>query len=263
MSIKIVRCLWGKLDHQFFEKNLELYHRECILAKENDVKFKIENQTVIVWDEPNKELMGKLGYPYHYMGESKDFNAGFNFMHKLIALETAMNMYGEIIFLDWDCLAQKPLDDNFFNILRSGGEVQMPLYFYGGKVLGRVKSTDPTRDDGAKYFVDLINYITKISKLKFRDGFAIPNSGFIYCRDKEFFRKILDIQKTFGISTNIEEICSMIYFNEYIETLDSYLEKIEPCVCLGKDNDDMLGEQVYLNDYTIDKLTKNIYFIHE
>jgi len=263
MDIKIIRCLWGKKDHQFFEKDLASYHRECQTAKENDTQFGIRNQMVIVWDEPNKELMEKLGYPYHYMGESRDFNAGFNFMHKLIALETAMDLYGEIVFLDWDCLAQKPLDDNFFNLLRSRGEVQMPLYFYGGEVLDKVKSTDPLRDDGAKYFVDLINYITKISKLKFRDGFAIPNSGFLYCRDKEFFRKISDIQRTFGISTNIEEICSMIYFNGFIDNLDSYLEKIEPNVCLGKDDDDMLGEQIYLNDYSIGKLNKNIYFIHE
>ena len=205
MDIKIIRCLWGKRDHQFFEKDLASYHKECQTAKENDIQFGIHNQMVIVWDEPNREMMEKLGYPYHYMGESRDFNAGFNFMHKLIALETAMDLYSEIIFLDWDCLAQKPLDDNFFNILRSGGEVQMPLYFYGGEVLGKVKSTDPLRDDGAKYFVDLINYITKISKLKFRDGFAIPNSGFIYCRDKEFFRKISGIQK------KLEELAEAAY----------------------------------------------------
>ena len=75
---------------------------------------------------------------------------------------------------------------------------------------------DPNKNEGAKYFVDFINYIIKEQKWKFRDGFAVPNYGFVYCRDKEFFKKILKIQKADGISTNIEEVCSMIYFNEFI-----------------------------------------------
>ena len=122
---------------------------------------------------------------------------------------------------------------------------------------------DPNKNEGAKYFVDFINYIIKEQKWKFRDGFAVPNYGFVYCRDKEFFKKILRIQKTDGISTNIEEVCSMIYFNEFIESIDSYIERIEPAVCLGKNDNDMLGEQIYLNRYTEKKLNKDIYFIHE
>jgi hypothetical protein len=263
MDIKIIRCIWGKRDHQFFEKNLASYHDECVLAKENDNKYAVDNQMVIVWDKPNADLMEKLGYPYHYMGESNKFDAGLNFLHKLIALETAMDLYDEILFLDWDCLAQKSLDNNFFKILRSKGPIQMPLYFYGGEIISRVKLTDPSKNEGAKYFVDLMNYITGNPNWKFRDGFAVPNTGFVYCRDKEFFKKILKIQKSESISTNIEEICSMIYFNEFIESIDSYIEKIEPTVCFGKDDGDMLGEQVYLNRYTDSKLNKDIYFIHE
>lgn len=263
MDIKIIRCLWGKSDHQFLGKDLDSYHDECVLAKENDDRYRIDNQMVIVWDEPNKDLMERLGYPYYYMGESNKFDIGLNFLHKLIALEKAMDLYDEILFLDWDCFAQKSLDDNFLKILRSKGDIQIPLYFYGGEIINRIKLTDPNKNEGAKYFVDFMNYIIKEQKWKFRDGFAVPNYGFVYCRDKEFFKKILKIQKDDGISTNIEEVCSMIYFNEFIESIDSYIERMEPAVCLGKNDNDMLGEQIYLNRYTEKKLNKDIYFIHE
>jgi hypothetical protein len=218
---------------------------------------------VIVWDESNKEFIEKLGYEYYYMGESNDFSLNTNFLHKLLALNQSMEMYDEILFIDWDCFAQKPLDDTFWNLLKSKGDIQMPLYFYGAEIINRIKLTDPNKNEEAKYFVDLMNYITRNPNWKFRDGFAVPNAGFVYCRDKEFFKKILKIQKSKSISTNIEEICSMVYFNEFIESIDSYIEIIEPIVCFGKDDDDMLGEQIHLNRYTDNKLNKNIYFIHE
>jgi hypothetical protein len=86
---------------------------------------------------------------------------------------------------------------------------------------------------------------------------------FIYLRDKNFPKKLIEIQKVYGITSNIEEVCALIHFNNHIHSTDQYLDIIEPLVCLGKDDLEMEGKQVLLNEYTIQKLNKDIYFIHE
>lgn len=261
--MKIIRCLWGKSDHQFFEKDLNSYHSECHQTKEFDSKHNLTNQMVIVWDEINCELMERLGYPYHYMGPSLKFNRDFNFYHKLLAIQKAMELYDEILFLDWDCFIQKPLDENFYNMMRNGGDIQIPLYFYPAEILNGFQTINPKSDDVTHYFNMFFYQIIRNGKWNFDNGIVIPNAGFIYLRDKEFPNKLIEIQKTYGIISNIEEVCALIYFNEYIHSTEEYIDKIEPLVCLGKDDLEMMGKQVLLNEYTINRLKKDIYFIHE
>jgi len=263
MDIKVIRCLWGKPDHQFFEKNLQSYHDECYLTKENDNLNGIDNQMVIVWDEPNRRLMEELGYQYHYMGESNEYSLNLNFLHKILALEKAMEMYDEILFLDWDCLAVKPIDKNFEDLLRSRGNIQIPLYYYPGEILDQFRKIDPKVDDSKHYFNMFFYNMIRNCNWNFMDGLVIPNAGFIYCRDKSFFKNLLRIQKINGVISNIEEICALIYFKDLITNTEEYLEEIEPVVVLGKDDLEMRGKQVLFNQYSIEKLKKDIYFIHE
>jgi len=263
MNIKIIRCLWGKNNHQFFEKNLGSYHDECIIARENDDRYGIDNQMVIVWDDPNRKLMEELGYSYYYMGDSNEYSLNLNFLHKLIALEKAMEMYDEILFLDWDCLAQKPLDNDFEVLLRSRGNIQIPLYFYPSEILDQFRKIDPLVDDNMHYFNMFFYNMIRNCSWEFMEGLAIPNAGFIYCREKGFFTDLLRIQKNNGIISNIEEICALIYFKDSIKSTKEYIDKIEPLVCLGKDDLEMRGKQVLLNKHTTEVLNKNIYFIHE
>jgi hypothetical protein len=261
--MKIIRCLWGKPDHQFFEKDLNSYHSECYSTKLSDEKHNLTNQMVIVWDEVNCELMEKLGYPYHYMGPSLKFNRDFNFYHKLLALERAMELYDEILFLDWDCYIQKPLDDNFYKLIRERGDIQIPLYFYPEEILSQYNIINPRCNNDTHYFNMFFYQIIRNGKWKFNNGIVIPNAGFIYLRDKSFPKKLIEIQKVYGITSNIEEVCALIHFNNYIETTEQYLDTIEPLVCLGKDDLEMRGKQVLLNKYSIDRLKKDLYFIHE
>jgi hypothetical protein len=263
MDIKVIRCLWGKSDHQFFEKNLQSYHDECYLTKENDNLNGIDNQMVIVWDEPNRKLMEELGYQYYYMGESSEYSLNLNFLHKIIALEKAMEMYDEILFLDWDCLAIKPIDKNFQDLLRSRGNIQIPLYFYPGEIIDQFRKIDPIVDDNMHYFNMFFYNMIRNCNWKFMDGLVIPNAGFIYCKDKDFFKDLLRIQKVNGIISNIEEICSLIYFKDFIKSTKEYIDKIEPLVCLGKDDLEMKEKQIFLNKHTTQILNKDIYFIHE
>jgi len=260
--MKIIRTIWGRADHQFFDNRLEFYHQECRTAKEIDDRFNVKNQLVIVWDEPNRLLMEELGYPYHYMGEST-FNFQTNFLYKILALKQAMSMFDEILFLDWDCHAQKPLDWKFYEKLRAKGSIQMPLYFYPSDILDNYHTISPFVSEGTNYFNMFFYNVLRLGKWKFSSGLAIPNAGFIYCREKEFFNILHRIQMNNGYISNVEELCAITFFSDLAETVDDYLEKFEPVVCLGKDDLEMREKQVILNKYTIDKLKKDIYFIHE
>lgn len=262
-EIKIIRCLWGKKNHQFKEKNLKFYHDECLTAKANDDAHQLKNQIVFVWDDVNCKLMEKLNYPYYYMGDSSNPKLEYNFIYKLVALKKAMEIHDEIIFLDWDFLITKKLDEHFFKLLKSRQEIQIPLYFYPAELLNLFKTMKLEDKSISNYYNSLYNQIVTHCKLNFNDGYVIPNAGFIYCRDKHFFNHLLDIQERFNIITNIEEICIAKYLNDKITNTDEYIEKIEPLVCHGKIGSEMWGEQEQLNQYTLQKLKKEIYFIHK
>ncbi len=260
--MKIIRTIWGREEHQFFSNNLKFYHDEIRKAKAIDDQFDLKDQMVIVWDEPNRLLMEELGYPYHYMGESR-YSFHTNFLYKILALKKAMTMYDEILFLDWDCFPQKPLDWKFYEKLREKGPVQMPLYFYPNELLESYQTISPFVNEGLHYFNMFYYQILRLGRWTFRGGLVIPNAGFIYCRDKEFFNALHQIQIDNGIISNVEEVCALIYFNTFIHSTEEYLQKIEPVVCLGKDDLEMREKQIILNKYSIEKLNKDIYFIHE
>ncbi len=262
-KVKIIRCLWGKQTHQFKEKNLKFYHEECIIAKSNDETHQLKNQIVFVWDEVNRELMEQIEYPYYYMGDSSELETEFNFIYKLYALKKAMELYDEILFLDWDFLITKQLDNNFFKLLKSRWDIQIPLYFYPKELINLFKTMSLEDKSISNYYNNLYDQIINHCEWRFNDGYVIPNAGFIYCRDKRFFDNLLNTQKNYKIRTNIEEICIAKYLNDKITNIDEYIEKIEPLVCHGKIGSEMWGKQEELNEYTLQKLKKEIYFIHK
>lgn len=261
--MKIVRCLWGNENHQFKDKDLKFYHDECCVAKLNDSQFKLENQIVFVWDGVNRELMETLNYPYYYMGESSVLEPELNFLYKIFALKKSMEEYDEILFLDWDFFITKELDDQFFNLLQNREDIQMPLYFYPKEMVDLFKVMDLENKIISNYYNNLHTQLMTHCKWEFEEGLVIPNAGFIYCRNKEFFNDILEIQKKNDIKTNIEEISAMVYFHKKMKNIDEYLETIEPIVCNGREDDDMWGKQLLFNRYTMDVLNKNIYFKHK
>jgi hypothetical protein len=55
----------------------------------------------------------------------------------------------------------------------------------------------------------------------------------------------------------------MLYFQKEITSLDEYINKYEPMVCVGRGNDEMRGKQRILNEYIESKTNKQKYFIHE
>ena len=88
--MKIIRALWGD-----FLK----HHKEDI---ENSTRL---DETVYVWGKENLEYLNALRYDTIYMGDTSG-----SFELKLQTLDSAYKQFGEILFLDWDCKTELPLD---------------------------------------------------------------------------------------------------------------------------------------------------------
>jgi hypothetical protein len=252
--MKIIRCLWG------YDTKFDVECRR--IQSDKDLYNGIE-QIVFVWDTHNKELMDELGYKSIYMGHSDEYSELMKFHYKLDALKLAMEMYDEIIFLDWDCNIKKELDDNFIKTLQNGNDVQMPLYFYPMEILNEFSSISPYVKEEQHYYNILFYTLIRLAKWKFNDGVVVPNAGFIYCRNSAFIKTLISIIHSEGLSTNIEELAAMLYFQKEITSLDEYITKYEPIVCVGRSNDEMRGKQRILNEYIESKVGKQTYFIHE
>jgi hypothetical protein len=252
--MKIVRCLWGT-DTKF--------DFECRSIQSDKHLYNGIEQIVFVWDTHNKELMDELGYKSIYMGYSDEYSELMKFHYKLDALKLAMEMYDEIIFLDWDCNIKKELDDNFIKTLQNGNDIQMPLYFYPNEILNEFSSISPYVKEEQHYYNILFYTLIRLAKWKFNDGVVVPNAGFIYCRNSNFIQELISLVHSEGLSTNIEELAAMLYFQKEITSLDEYINKYEPMVCVGRGNDEMRGKQKILNEYIESKMAKEKYFIHE
>ena len=254
--MKIIRCIWGNR-----------HHEEVKRCTEASIKYGLypKDQLVYCWDSENLEFIKKLGYNTKYMGENTIGWEGW-FINKLTAFRLS-SFEGPYLFLDWDCNQQKPLDSNFWSMLEQGPDIQMPLYLFPQKAIQKFSTITPfIEEEGLEkthYFNIMMYQILRYGTWDFSGGLAIPNAGFVYCRNTSFAHELFKIHKERSITTNIEELCAMLYFNRNIHGVDDYIDKVEPKVCVGKSDNDMWNSQHILNTYINIKANKNIYFIHE
>ena len=58
-------------------------------------------------------------------------NSDTYMLHKLMAIRKGIELYKKVIFLDWDCLQLKIIDQKFYSLLNERDlQIQMPLYIY-------------------------------------------------------------------------------------------------------------------------------------
>ena len=131
------------------------------------------------------------------------------------------------------------------------------------EILNEFSSISPYVKEEQHYYNILFYTLIRLAKWKFNDGVVVPNAGFIYCRNSAFIKTLISIIHSEGLSTNIEELAAMLYFQKEITSLDEYITKYEPIVCVGRSNDEMRGKQRILNEYIESKVGKQTYFIHE
>lgn len=253
--IQIVRALWG---------NNFVIHREV-------PKTPIfENEIVLVWGVKNADFLLRLGYNILQMDDINvtRYNSHLkHFGHKLEAIKKAESMFDEYLFLDWDVDIVKELDDEFYNLIRSGNGIQCPIYAYSknykDEIISYHRNNGTSSDNLENFFNHHLEGLTKYS-WNYNDLYVIPNFCFFYSNKTKSASELHKLMLDNNLITCIEEFAMWIYSNC---TLDEYILKYEPIVIRGKEVDVRFPSMDIafktINNYVDTKLEKKIYLYHE
>ena len=203
MQSQFIRTLWGEYDSQ--DKNKLRRKKldndiELLLKNPYRVNFKTyvfgENNYVYLQDHgiDNIELIYDRPIVWD-MGTQQ-------FRHKIEAFKRGIEEFDEIVFLDWDCQAIKPLPENFWNTLREKEKIQAILRMYKRK---------------------------KVSWRK-EDRRKIPCASFVYINDKDVGQDLVSLWEKMNKPWS-EEIVMMKYMEEINggwKGIEDYWEKFEP-----------------------------------
>lgn len=256
--MKIIRALWGDSLHTL-----------------NEIPKKpiFENEIVFVWGNKNYDFLhNKLNYDCILVSPTKTEEGKYDnhlkhFAHKLEALKLADEKYGEYIFLDWDVLPTKTIDDEFFNTIKSGNDLQCPLYAYHPNYRTDLINFHLEKNNFTKYLDNFsMVHINELEKYhwKYEDVKVLPCFCFLYSNNTNIGSKLLKIMNDNNILACIEEFAMQVYSNC---SLDEYISKYEPMVIRGKERDrnlEGMTEAIQkINKYIDTKINKNVYLIHD
>jgi hypothetical protein len=248
--MKIIRTIWGEIQHTI---------------KEVSNKFKFDNEIVYVWGSENNNYLKSIGYETYLISEDKSDERYSNqlkkYIHKLLVIEYADNMYDEYILLDWDSRIILNLDDEFTKLLRSKGTIQCPLYCLPNNFL-EVINKENLSDEMSEYFFQQNEFIQKYS-WKFDNLNVIPNFSFFYSNGAKIGKELIDIVIKHDIKTNVEEFALYIWANC---NLNEWIDNFEPIVSIGQQIDTLKevsdGLNI-INKHISSILDKKIYISHK
>lgn len=250
--MRFIRAYWGDLS-AFNGRHLDEILSIKITSKLNDY--------VYVWGQSNYDYLTSLGFECEYMGEFiYDYlnNSDIYMLPKLWAIQAGVGMFEEVVFLDWDCIQKKEIDNNFYELLRSRNDIQMPLYIYPSnykEVVFNEWKDIPIKEKC--YIEKQYECLTKFN-YKLENSFVTPNAGFIYCNNLLSINTLLElIQETPDINIAIEEMGFVKYSKKYCNDILEYSLKFEPLVASAKENTHF--NQIELNNILH---PKTIYFQH-
>jgi hypothetical protein len=220
--MKVVRIFWGD---NIFTK----YQKEII----NSPRF--EDEIVYVWGKDNESYFKSIGYDTYLVSEKNSHPKYSNistFLHKIFTLSIIENHYNEFLFLDWDIhlFNNRTIDKDFYNLIRLGSDLQVPLYSYSltykEDILEKIKQEN-IESNYLKYILEFIDKqqinIEKFS-WKVDDMFVLPCFCFYYSRIK-LAKDLLKICKETQMETIVDEFSLYLWFSG---TLNEYINKHEP-----------------------------------
>lgn len=230
MKTGFIRGLWGE-----FDKSNRITKRR--FRVENNIKDILLNK----FNEPFKTYVyGKENYDGLISFGVKDCvlldckPSGFDivkhqYRHKLEIIKYAMEIdkYDELIYLDWDCVPKKKIDDTFWTLLRNKSEFQANLQIYRRKKC-------PWRT---------------------KDLRKIPNGGYIYLRNSTFPGKAIYYWEKIGRPDNDEPAWAKLTeeLTNGWKGAEMYWDLFEPMVC-------NIHRSSPYSQELLNK--KNIYFVH-
>jgi len=255
----IVRALWGSQDY--------------IINEIPKVPVFGNLEIVYVWGQSNYDYLKSLNYNCIlvniYETESTFSNYLTHYNHKLKAFKLAGERYGEYLFLDWDMHIVKPLDAEFWKLVRSK-PLQAPLYSYPIGYYEMIDEASKKEVDGWSSTLQtwIKTQMKELSKYHYNleNTQVTPNAGFFYDSTGKVGADLLKISLEYNLETCIEEYAMFIYSN--CKTMDEYIEKHEPFVVYGRPDWsthfklNKVNSQIIINNYLNTKITKSIYLEH-
>jgi len=132
-----VRGLWGYEGREEF-----VYKRYDKVAI--DIKVALNNPfehpfVTYVFGEDNYNFLIDLGCDCRLIDKNPMIwghkgGGTHQYTHKTKIFQVATQEFDEVVFLDWDCMAAKPIPDNFWEVLRQKQDMQAILRGYKKKV---------------------------------------------------------------------------------------------------------------------------------
>jgi len=187
--MKIVRVLWGNSDTTW-----------------NEIPEKplFDNEIVYVWGTENQARLISRGYNTIILGpyitQPEYSNIYTHFVHKLHALSVAEKDFEEYLFLDWDVNIVKKIDDQFWDLIRSNGPIQIPTYSYPKgyeSVVSKFLLDNPENEKVKNLDPNIIKWInvqnTMLEKYSwdFEDINVVPNFCFFYSNGTNAISKLM------------------------------------------------------------------------
>lgn len=251
-NIKIIRALWGNSEETISEiPSIPIY----------------QNQVVFVWGENNEKILRERGYDVIPMKDKMPDiynNYGGRFFRKLLALDEGLKRYGEVILLDWDCYILRELDNNFYKYL-SEKPIQCPLYAQPKNIYESWDESFPADSKDKMSFYSLCEKNFNKYSWEIDDYLVTPNFGFVYSRDINLGKNLIDISNKYNLNGCIEEHAMYLYSNCEI---DEYIEKYQPHFVKGV-SDTMTNTNFYIsnvqkrfNEYMESKIEIDLYLEH-
>lgn len=204
------------------------------------------NDVIYAFGEKNEERLQELrdrGYDVRHILQDLYNEQGNMYGRKLVALTLGLTDFEEVLMLDWDCVPVKPIDDKFMEYMAEK-PVQVPLYMQP-------------------------NQNPYDCSYEFNGAYAQPNFGFVYSRDRDLGRQLLEHAVFYGLEGMIEEWAMYIY--AVPTDIENYIGMYHPKVCFGVDKDFYTANpeaehsmlQLPLITKVEQSLPMNIYFRHE
>jgi len=147
-----IRCVWGVTDKNFMSGHNRRIKvgNDILFAKMNPYEPLVK---VYVFGEENYKILIDMGFNCTLISkESYVFNREKEeYRHKLEAWKYGQNDFDEIVFLDWDCMPLRPIDYDFWDVMRRGSKIQATIYMYmREKALWRLDK-DPRKISAATF----------------------------------------------------------------------------------------------------------------
>lgn len=221
-EVKIVRAYWGGNDK---------------LKKEIPPIPIYPNQIVFVWGSINESFLRSRGFDTFLMPDDiPEIYRSYNgqFYRKLLALDAALSMFGEVILLDWDCYILREFDDDFYEFLREK-PIQCPLYGQYEKIDESWREALQPENLNKEGWYSICNDTFPKYTWKLGTTLVSPNFCFVYSRDRSLGKNLIDIANKHGLAGCIEEHAMYLYANC---SLDDYIKKYQPRFLYGVSNDE-------------------------